>query len=320
MLPPTSLLGGGDIRVAPERRIVEGSRAAVTAAKKLEVVPRQHDGLDTSLENDVNAEVINTIATVDDDRAKNINKATVESNRNVVLRQNDGLDNSLENDAATDAINGTVNNLPQVTTVDDRLAKPQDKQSLEEGTHRSVPMDSPKVLLDRYEQLLKNHLLELGVCRGVYLRASARVVNEDTSGEVAEHDEVNAKLKEAMRILELSSRSTRSIVKESTLPEEATARDARVRMWEATLGRKTSASKLLLLEQELRSLECIVPILRYSALNSNLVRLDSYSLSEILLRSAPRVQDRYIPTLNPWTLRTSSGYGSTPTWTLRSFS
>ena len=208
------------------------------------------------------AEAISTIATVDDDRAKNINKATVENSWNVVPRQNDGLNNSLEDDVATDVTKEKVNNLPQVTTVDDELAKPPIKQSLEEETHRNAPMNSSKVLLDRYERLLKNHLLELGVCRGVYLRAFAQAVKEDTSGEVAEHDEVNAKLKEAMRILELSSRSTRSIVKESTLPEEATARDARVRMWEATLGRKTSSSKLLLLEQELRSLECIVPILR----------------------------------------------------------
>ena len=83
MLQPTALLGGGDIRIEPKSRVVEGSRATpeqiIKIVKNLEVVPRQHDRLN-SLENDVNAEVISTIATVDNDRAKNSSTLIVKNN------------------------------------------------------------------------------------------------------------------------------------------------------------------------------------------------------------------------------------------------
>jgi len=257
--------------------------------------------LDNSPENDTTADTterINTyhITTAGKDQTKN-SIMLMEHDQKVVPHQNDELE-SPENDATIEVEGMEESYHIHTTAVDNNQDEPQNGQKPEEtrqdntphlndeqnkcsendaatettalsqcnkpavNVESDIPTLSSRTLLDHYEQMLKDHLMELGVAREVYLHALAQMARADTIQEATEHDEVNAKLKEAMRVLESSSRSKRSIVKESSLPEEAVARSARVKMWKATLGRKASASKLLLLEQELRSLECIVPILR----------------------------------------------------------
>ena len=65
-----------------------------------------------------------------------------------------------------------------------------------------------------------------------------------------------------MQNLEKSSRGKPRIIKESTLPAESQARQARIKVWETTLDRTSHASKLRLLENELRGLEATTAAFR----------------------------------------------------------
>ena len=124
------------------------------------------------------------------------------------------------------------------------------------------PETTTSILLDKYEKLLQKNTDELHVLREVFLRKLQDNSRATHLCDAAEHEESVCTLRKAMQNLEKSSRGKPRIIKESTLPAESQARQTRIKVWETTLDRTSHASKLRLLESELRELEATTAAFR----------------------------------------------------------
>ena len=174
-------------------------------------------------------------------------------------------ESKLDSENSIDTIHNTGNVFELNSPAKEELREKRSETLLSKHRKPSVstpPETTMSVLLDNYEKLLQKNTDELHVLRDVFLRKLQDNSRATHLCDAAEHEESVSTLRQAMQNLEKSSRGKPRIIKESTLPAESQARQARIKVWETTLDRTSHASKLRLLENELRGLEATTAAFR----------------------------------------------------------
>jgi len=116
--------------------------------------------------------------------------------------------------------------------------------------------------LTAYEKEIRRLKQQLTYTAGKYIDVllDTRLTSENV--ENSEDTECIARLTREMKSLEQEARGRHMPLHVPTLPEERRAREDRYRAWSTSMTRQTHASKLRILETELRQLETLVPAIR----------------------------------------------------------
>ena len=190
----------------------------------------------------------------------------------------------IEIEKSEDAVKLTTNDEP--TPVTDVYEGPESNQKNESGPEKHTVTATGELkieaILQKYEQEILQLQRELGVLRNTYIDKSINLHHCDTKQTDAEEYESTNHLVQLMENLE---KRTRGKTPKLQRPNRQ-ASQARLKLWDATLGRRDTIELLTAVESELRQLETVVPILRAGQLQepkTSMVKrkINPYAITEI---------------------------------------